>query len=143
MDDEKSPPDSGAWRFEKVPGVPSGSFLFYLTRSLSILVRKTEDHRAGDQARGEIYIKPSYPLAIPCGLDSPDFGKRGVHTVDSLWNEKPIAEEEDKEKGTIQAIQQLGETNVPQVESNIYCLSVIGQIEGHLIMPSQIGRAHV
>lgn len=34
-------------------------------------------------------------------------------------------------------IQQLGQTNVPQLESNIFCLSIIGQIEGHLVMPPQ------
>ncbi|MFS8512421.1 MAG: translocation-enhancing protein TepA, partial [Planifilum fulgidum] len=47
-----------------------------------------------------------------------------------------MIEEPDRKKETIQAIQQLGGANVPQLESNIYCLSVIGQIEGHLVMPS-------
>ncbi|QKG85975.1 translocation-enhancing protein TepA [Kroppenstedtia pulmonis] len=37
----------------------------------------------------------------------------------------------------VDAIQQLGQSNVPQLDSNIYCLSVIGQVEGHLVMPSQ------
>jgi ATP-dependent protease ClpP protease subunit len=37
----------------------------------------------------------------------------------------------------VQAIQQLGQTNVPQLESNIFCLPIIGQIEGHLVMPPQ------
>jgi ATP-dependent protease ClpP protease subunit len=45
--------------------------------------------------------------------------------------------EEMKRRNVRNAIQQLGQSNVPQMESNIYCLSVIGQIEGHLVLPSQ------
>nr|WP_301239123.1 ATP-dependent Clp protease proteolytic subunit [Polycladomyces subterraneus] len=45
--------------------------------------------------------------------------------------------EEMKRRNVMNAIQQLGQSNVPQLESNIYCLSVIGQIEGHLVLPSQ------
>ncbi|SFS59968.1 ClpP family protease [Marininema halotolerans] len=43
----------------------------------------------------------------------------------------------EKKKGVIDAIQSLGQSNVPQLASNIYCMSVIGQIEGHIVMPSQ------
>lgn len=46
-------------------------------------------------------------------------------------------QKEDKKKGVIDAIQQLGQSNVPQLESNIHCLSIIGQVEGHLVMPAQ------
>ncbi|OYD09503.1 ClpP family protease [Paludifilum halophilum] len=42
-----------------------------------------------------------------------------------------------KQKGIMDAIQELGQSNVPQLNSNIYCLSVIGQVEGHLVMPAQ------
>jgi len=45
--------------------------------------------------------------------------------------------EEMRRRNVMNAIQQLGQSNVPQIESNIYCLSVIGQIEGHLVLPSQ------
>jgi ATP-dependent protease ClpP protease subunit len=34
-------------------------------------------------------------------------------------------------------IQQLGQVQVPQLESNIYTLTIIGQIEGHLTLPPQ------
>src|SRR5690606_6474438 len=39
---------------------------------------------------------------------------------------------------TIEAIQQLG-TAVPPIvqESNIHCITIIGQIEGHMILPPQ------
>lgn len=42
-----------------------------------------------------------------------------------------------KQKGIVDAIQQLGQTNVPQMESNVHCLSIIGQVEGHIVMPAQ------
>ncbi|MGB9678614.1 MAG: ClpP family protease [Thermoanaerobacteraceae bacterium] len=34
-------------------------------------------------------------------------------------------------------IKELGQTNVPNFQSNIHCLTVIGQIEGHMILPPQ------
>jgi ATP-dependent protease ClpP protease subunit len=52
-------------------------------------------------------------------------------------NDQPEIQEEAKKKNVMQAIQQLGQTNVPQLESNIFCLPIIGQIEGHLVMPPQ------
>ncbi|QSZ28265.1 ATP-dependent Clp protease proteolytic subunit [Aceticella autotrophica] len=36
-----------------------------------------------------------------------------------------------------QNIQNFGQTNIPNFESNIHCLTIIGQIEGHLILPPQ------
>ena len=50
-------------------------------------------------------------------------------------------EDNDKDKskdGLLDKIQQLGQTNVPQMEhSNIHVLTIIGQIEGHLQLPPQ------
>ncbi|MFS8650833.1 MAG: ClpP family protease [Caldibacillus sp.] len=39
----------------------------------------------------------------------------------------------------LEKIKQLGQTNVPQLstDSNIHCLSIIGQIEGHIQLPAQ------
>lgn len=37
----------------------------------------------------------------------------------------------------LENIQQLGQTTIPAWESNIYVLSIIGQIEGHMILPPQ------
>ncbi|UFJ42187.1 ClpP family protease [Brevibacillus humidisoli] len=44
---------------------------------------------------------------------------------------------EDAKKNVLDTISQLGQTNVPQLESNIYCLSIIGQVEGHIQLPPQ------
>lgn len=41
-------------------------------------------------------------------------------------------------RGPVDNIEALGTPNVPQTDqSNIYCLSVIGQVEGHVILPPQ------
>lgn len=44
---------------------------------------------------------------------------------------------EDAKKKLLDSISQLGQTNVPQLESNIYCMSIIGQVEGHIQLPPQ------
>ncbi|MBA4536247.1 ATP-dependent Clp protease proteolytic subunit [Bacillus aquiflavi] len=46
---------------------------------------------------------------------------------------------EEKASGIMEKIQQLGQTNVPQLsqDSKIHCLTIIGQIEGHLQLPPQ------
>ena len=37
----------------------------------------------------------------------------------------------------VDTIQQLGQTTVPVLESNIFCMTIIGQVEGHLVLPPQ------
>lgn len=49
--------------------------------------------------------------------------------------EEPLPE--DAKKRVLETISQLGQTNVPQLESNIFCLSIIGQVEGHIQLPPQ------
>lgn len=49
-----------------------------------------------------------------------------------------VSPEPDKKSGVVETIQQLGQTTVPVPgESNVYCLTIIGQIEGHLVLPPQ------
>jgi len=54
---------------------------------------------------------------------------------------EPEKEQGDKEvkAGIVDKIQQLGQTNVPQLsqDSNIHCLTIVGQIEGHMQLPPQ------
>ncbi len=58
-------------------------------------------------------------------------------------NDQHNAEEqqpkEDKPSGLMEKIQALGQTNVPQLsqDSTIHCLTIVGQIEGHLQLPPQ------
>lgn len=45
---------------------------------------------------------------------------------------------DEKGSGIIDKIQELGQTNVPDMgASNIHCMTVIGQIEGHMQLPPQ------
>jgi ATP-dependent protease ClpP protease subunit len=37
----------------------------------------------------------------------------------------------------VDTIQQLGQTMTPAVDSNIFCMTIIGQVEGHLVLPPQ------
>ncbi|MGM9928804.1 MAG: ClpP family protease [Bacillus sp. (in: firmicutes)] len=54
--------------------------------------------------------------------------------VDSQENEK----QEEKVPSIIDKIQQLGQTTVPQMsDTSIHCLTIIGQIEGHMQLPPQ------
>ncbi|WP_028986610.1 ClpP family protease [Thermicanus aegyptius] len=46
----------------------------------------------------------------------------------------PFTREKD---GTIEAIRHFGQTALPQPEMNIYSLSIVGQIEGHIQLPPQ------
>ncbi len=50
----------------------------------------------------------------------------------------PVVPEGDKAAAVVETIQQLGQTAVPVPgESNVYCLTIIGQVEGHLVLPPQ------
>lgn len=59
---------------------------------------------------------------------------------DRYTNEEKEAEpkEAGKEASIVEKIQQLGQANVPQMnESRIHCLTIIGQVEGHVQLPPQ------
>ncbi len=42
-----------------------------------------------------------------------------------------------KTKGTLEAVKEMGATPIPEIKSNIHCLTIVGQIEGHLVLPPQ------
>ncbi|MGB9903418.1 MAG: ClpP family protease [Desulfotomaculales bacterium] len=44
---------------------------------------------------------------------------------------------EGQRKENMQALKELGTSNLPEVKSNIHCLTIVGQIEGHLVLPPQ------
>lgn len=46
-------------------------------------------------------------------------------------------EKNPQNPGTTQNIQELGSVTVPSMKSNIHCLTIVGQIEGHLVLPPQ------
>ncbi|WP_256761317.1 ClpP family protease [Cohnella sp. WQ 127256] len=52
--------------------------------------------------------------------------------------DQPIPPEEGRKTSDVtETIVQLGQTSIPSGESNIFCLTIIGQIEGHLMLPPQ------
>jgi ATP-dependent protease ClpP protease subunit len=42
-----------------------------------------------------------------------------------------------KPKGSLEAIRELGTTDVPEIKSNIHVVTIVGQVEGHLTLPPQ------
>lgn len=50
---------------------------------------------------------------------------------------EPAQAEVLKEKEKIQEIKELGRTTITNPRGNIHCLTIIGQIEGHIILPPQ------
>lgn len=53
--------------------------------------------------------------------------------------EPKIPENEDNEKSTkniSDTIKSLGQTNIPAFESNIFTINIIGQVEGHVVLPA-------
>jgi ATP-dependent protease ClpP protease subunit len=51
--------------------------------------------------------------------------------------EQEPSTDEAKRNATLENIQQLGQTSSPVSESNIYCMTIIGQVEGHVVLPPQ------
>ncbi|WP_308639300.1 ClpP family protease [Paenibacillus silvisoli] len=49
----------------------------------------------------------------------------------------PAPERKPAGNPVVDTIQQLGQTATPQSESNIFCMTIIGQVEGHLVLPPQ------
>lgn len=55
-----------------------------------------------------------------------------------ITNEEGSEKKEEQKDSIVERIQQLGQTNVPQLnESRIHCLTIVGQIEGHVQLPPQ------
>lgn len=42
-----------------------------------------------------------------------------------------------KAKSSLEAMKEIGSTQIPEIKSNVHCLTIIGQIEGHLVLPPQ------
>lgn len=66
--------------------------------------------------------------------------EKGITPINATDQDEQEPQKEDKPESTIvEKIQQLGQTNVPQLtaDSKIHCLTIVGQIEGHLTLPPQ------
>ncbi|WP_066635346.1 ClpP family protease [Desulfolucanica intricata] len=56
--------------------------------------------------------------------DNPDPAKKGKRV-------------QGRSKDTMNTVKELGSTDLPEVKSNIHCLTIVGQVEGHLVLPPQ------
>ncbi|MCY7981849.1 translocation-enhancing protein TepA, partial [Bacillus inaquosorum] len=59
------------------------------------------------------------------------------HRMENTEEER--SDKNDAKDSIMNKIQQLGETTLPQLsqDTNIHCLTIIGQIEGHVQLPPQ------
>lgn len=48
-----------------------------------------------------------------------------------------VGHSQDNKNTVTDTIQQLGQTTTPTADSNLYCLTIIGQVEGHMTLPPQ------
>ena len=48
-----------------------------------------------------------------------------------------IVEEERKKSNPLENLKEMGGINLPEPPGNIYCMTIIGQIEGHTCLPAQ------
>jgi ATP-dependent protease ClpP protease subunit len=51
--------------------------------------------------------------------------------------EQPAQGQEERPPQPTDSLVQLGQTAVPAAESNVFCLTIIGQVEGHMMLPPQ------
>ncbi|MCW2277877.1 ClpP family protease [Heliophilum fasciatum] len=56
---------------------------------------------------------------------------------EELGHENQESEEEKSRGRKMDALKELGQTEVPGGKSNIHCLTIVGQVEGHMILPPQ------
>ncbi|MBP7073095.1 MAG: ATP-dependent Clp protease proteolytic subunit [Clostridia bacterium] len=57
--------------------------------------------------------------------------------VISLTEADGADKEKEAKNNANENIKELGEVRVPQFRSNIHCITIIGQIEGHMVLPPQ------
>ncbi|MBB6672855.1 ClpP family protease [Cohnella nanjingensis] len=51
--------------------------------------------------------------------------------------EQPAPSEEARKQSPAENLVQLGQITIPPAESNIFCMTIIGQVEGHIMLPPQ------
>lgn len=54
-----------------------------------------------------------------------------------MEEQEPAEGDKKQASAVVQTIQQLGQTATPQAESNVFCMTIIGQVEGHIVLPPQ------
>jgi len=66
------------------------------------------------------------------------FIKMMFNTSDNSSSTKPGSQNEKPNADTpLNIINQLGQLQVPKLESDFHCITIVGQIEGHIVLPPQ------
>ncbi|MEA4925561.1 MAG: ATP-dependent Clp protease proteolytic subunit [Syntrophomonadaceae bacterium] len=52
-------------------------------------------------------------------------------------NPNPNENQENQENSKLENIKELGQVEIPNFKSDIHCLTIAGQVEGHLVLPPQ------
>lgn len=85
-------------------------------------------------------VFPYTPSPAPSPEITPDPARReepGREGEPGHEEPRPNRRVTGKTKGTLEAVKEMGATPVPEIKSNIHCLTIVGQIEGHLVLPPQ------
>jgi ATP-dependent protease ClpP protease subunit len=112
-------------------------FDFDWTRSPGV---NTGPHHREPQPPEQPTGPPEPAVFTPENPDIP--GKPAVQTEP---NNDPIAEpartkktkQGTNKKGDVNTIKELGQMTIPQTKTNIHCMPIVGQIEGHIVLPPQ------
>lgn len=68
----------------------------------------------------------------------PDEPEEPEHSDDEDCPPGTVRRVQGKAKnGGMEALKELGSSPLPEIKSSIHCLSIVGQIEGHLVLPPQ------
>ncbi|MCL6634157.1 MAG: ATP-dependent Clp protease proteolytic subunit [Peptococcaceae bacterium] len=71
---------------------------------------------------------------LPPDPGTPDEPRRADEPEKEPRHGKRVA---GKARSSLEAMKEMGSTQMPEVKSNIHCLTIVGQIEGHLVLPPQ------
>lgn len=80
---------------------------------------------------GNIMIDNDNPVIAPPGTNPEHPVEPGQLPV------KTKKTRQAKKSSTIENIQELGSTEVPSAKTNIHVMTIIGQVEGHMVLPAQ------
>jgi len=81
-------------------------------------------------------VFPYSPDIDPEPSVEPDHSPDEPHPPDEDHPRSP-RRVQGRQKSGVDAIKELGTIQVPEVKSNIHSISIVGQIEGHLVLPPQ------
>ncbi len=84
-------------------------------------------------------VFPFIPTQPPGPAIEPEPGRHEdpERDNDSHPDQQPGRRIPGQTKSTLEAMKEVGTTPTPEIKSNIHCLTIIGQIEGHLVLPPQ------